>query len=70
LNPGPELRVKATGAENGCLGDQLLCGGVEVRVVVLAVGAHERVRQLVHERLDAPVRRVRALDDDAFVFGR
>jgi hypothetical protein len=37
----------AFGAENGGLGDQLLRGGVELRVVVLAVGAHERVRQLM-----------------------
>jgi hypothetical protein len=51
------------------LGDELLGRVVELRVVGLAVGAHERVRELVHERLDLSVGAVCGFDDDRLGLG-
>jgi hypothetical protein len=57
----PARRAHAVGHR---LDDQLLGRPVELGIAVVAVSSHERMGELVHERLDAPVRRVRDLDDD------
>jgi len=51
VEPSARAAQRATAPENHALGDELLGGRVELRVVVLVVGAYERVRELVKQRL-------------------
>src|SRR3954468_12056080 len=65
----PSRDLWRSGAENDRLGDEFLGGVDELGVVVLVVGAHECVCELVDERLDLTVRGVAAWMTIAFVLG-
>lgn len=53
--PSIQAAVRFFGAENYAFGDQLLLGVAELRILLVAVQSHERVRELVHARRGARV---------------